>query len=162
MKVRLVTSEDANAICDIYNFYVANTTITFEEKNVDLVEMRRRIENYITYYPWFVCEVDNQLVGYAYATKWKERTAYRHSAEITVYLKNDSVGSGYGTALYKELLSALCKTECHTILAGIALPNESSIKLHENFGFKKVAHFEAVGFKFGKWIDVGYWQKINK
>lgn len=159
MSIRHAISADANQICEIYNHYIANTVITFEEEFISPEAMAARIESYTKIYPWLVCEVDNKIVGYAYATKWRERAAYRHSVEITVYVKNSLGGRGYGKALYAELLGRLEAMGCHLLLAGIALPNEASIGLHESFGFTKAAHFSEVGFKFGQWVDVGYWQK---
>ena len=82
--------------------------------------------------------------------------------EISVYIQNEMVGKGYGKALCAELLDALKKSGCHAVIGGVALPNEASIALHEHFGFGKVAHFSEVGFKFGRWVDVAYWQKILK
>lgn len=161
MDIRACTPEDVKDICEIYNHYIENTTITFEENPVDHNEMLKRMESYTQTYPWYVCEVDCKVIGYAYATKWKERSAYKHSVEVTVYLKHSLAGKGYGTALYAALLDALYKMNCHLILAGIALPNDASIKLHESYGFKKVAHFSEVGRKFDNWIDVGYWEKKN-
>lgn len=161
MNIRACKPEDIKSICEIYNYYVKNTTITFEENPVDHKEMLRRLESYTQSYPWFVCEADGAVVGYAYATKWKDRSAYKHSAEMTVYVSNTSVGKGFGKVLYAALLESLYSMNCHLILAGIALPNASSIKLHESYGFKKVAHFSEVGRKFDNWIDVGYWEKKN-
>ena len=159
MGIRPCTPDDVDDICEIYNHYVRNTTITFEENPVDHSEMLERVESYTQTYPWYVCEVEGKVIGYAYATKWKERSAYKHSVEVTVYVKHLLTGKGYGKALYMALLNALYKMNCHLILAGIALPNDASIKLHESYGFKKVAHFSEVGRKFDSWIDVGYWEK---
>jgi L-amino acid N-acyltransferase YncA len=161
MNIRACEPEDVKSICEIYNYYVKNTTVTFEENTVDHSEMLKRLETYTKTYPWFVCEVDRNVVGYAYATKWKDRGAYKHSAELTIYLKNTNMGKGYGKALYAVLLDALYSMNCHLVLAGIALPNETSIKLHESFGFRKAAHFSEIGHKFDNWIDVGYWEKKN-
>ena len=159
MLVRPCEEQDMPAICEIYNYYIKNTTITFEEDELDVYAIKARVEAYTKSFPWLVCEVDGSVVGYAYATKWKERAAYRKSLEVTVYVKHSLGGKGYGKALYSVLLNSLNNLDCHVILAGIALPNEASIGLHEHFGFKKVAHFPEVGFKFGKWVDVGYWQR---
>jgi len=160
MIIRACEVKDAPKICEIYNYYVENTVITFEEIPVDTATMVERIESYTKLYPWYVCEVDGVIVGYAYATKWKERVAYKKSAEVTVYVKNEQGGKGFGKALYSALIESLKTNGCHVVLGGIALPNDASVGLHESFGFKKVAHFEEVGFKIGRWVDVGYWQKI--
>ena len=160
MRIRNCQLQDAQQICDIYNFYVENTTITFEEVPVSVEEMARRIDAYTKLCAWFVCEVDGVLVGYAYATKWKERSAYKLTVETTVYIRNNLSGKGYGKALYTALLESLRIQKFHVALGCLALPNEPSAKLHEFFGFEKVAHYAEVGRKFNRWVDVGYWQKI--
>ena len=98
------------------------------------------------------------LAGYAYATKWRVRHAYRYSVETSVYVGAGHGRKGYGSALYGELLRRLRTSGCHLAIAGIAQPNEASVALHERMGFRKVAHFGEVGFKFGRWLDVGYWE----
>jgi L-amino acid N-acyltransferase YncA len=159
MLIRPCTPSDTAAICTIYNYYIEHTVITFEETPLSVAQMQERINTYIQRYPWLVCEVDGEVVGYAYASKWKERVAYKHTAEITVYLKHDIIQKGYGSALYAELIAQLKTGGCHVALGCIAIPNEPSVKLHERLGFQKVAHFTAVGRKFDRWLDVGYWQK---
>jgi phosphinothricin acetyltransferase len=110
--------------------------------------------------PWLVAEEDGTVVGYAYATKWRTRPAYRQSVEVTVYVASDRRRRGIGSVLYDSLLDELRDHGIHAAIGGIALPNPASVALQEKFGFEKVAHFAEVGFKFGKWIDVGYWQRI--
>ncbi|HEQ0023367.1 TPA: N-acetyltransferase [Pseudomonas aeruginosa] len=161
MIIRLCESRDVAQICEIYNYYINHTVITFETEPLTISEMSERIDAYTKVYPWFVCEVEGRIVGYAYASKWKERSAYKNTAEVTVYLKNGLSRQGFGKALYASLLQSLRELKCHVVLACIALPNEPSEKLHEHLGFKKVAHFSEVGYKFGNWVDVGYWQKVN-
>jgi L-amino acid N-acyltransferase YncA len=156
--IRSVTPGDAAAIADVYNHYILNTVITFEETPVDAGEMERRILKITAAYPWVVHEEDNAVLGYAYASRWGERASYRHSAAATVYLKPDAHGRGIGSGLYRALLEELKQRGVHTVLGGIALPNEKSRRLHEKFGFRKVSHLSEVGYKFGRWIDVGYWQ----
>jgi L-amino acid N-acyltransferase YncA len=159
--IRSATRADAESIVRIYNHYVLNTTITFEEEAVSSEEMADRItEVASSSLPWGVLEQDGHLVGYAYATKWKERFAYRFSVESTVYLAPDLGGRGLGTKLYEVLLAQLKAKGFHAVISGIALPNPSSIALHEKFGMTKVAHFKEVGFKFGQWLDVGYWEGL--
>lgn len=109
--------------------------------------------------PWLVAEEGGEAAGYAYATPWRARTGYRFSVEITVYLAPGQAGRGIGSRLYGELFPMLQARRIHAVMGGIALPNEASVALHEKFGMRKVAHFEAVGFKFDRWIDVGYWQR---
>jgi len=139
---------------------VGHTIITFEEDAVDGAEMSRRIREVISAgLPWLVAEEAGAVAGYAYASTWRTREAYRYCTEVTVYLDRHRLGRGLGTALYEALFARLQGSGTHALLGCIALPNEASVALHERFGMKKVAHFEEVGFKFGRWIDVGYWQK---
>lgn len=157
--IRPSSTADAARICAIYNHYVANTTISFEEAPVDEDDMARRIEDVQQAgLPWLVLTLDGKVVGYAYATQWRARPAYRHSVESSVYLDAELHGQGWGTALYRHLVDALRARGLRTLIAGIAQPNERSVALHERLGFRKVAHFSEVGFKFGRWVDVGYWQ----
>lgn len=159
MLIRSYKAGDESSICTIYNHFIANTVVTFEEVPVTAAEMQQRIAAYLQTYPWYVCEWDGEVVGYSYASKWHARAAYRHTAEATVYVKQGWSRRGIGKALYETLLAELVRRDCHVVLGVIALPNESSVGLHERFGFRKVAHFSEVGRKFGRWIDVGYWQK---
>ena len=150
---------DAAAVAAIYNHYVLNTTISFEEEAVDAADMAGRIADVQQGgLPWVVLTLDEVVVGYAYATKWRARHAYRFAVESTVYLHKDHGGKRYGAALYAYLLEQLRQRDFHTVIGGIAQPNVASVALHEKFGFRKVAHFSEVGFKFARWIDVGYWE----
>ena len=158
--VRSATKNDAQQLVDIYNYYILNTTVTFEKTPITKEDMQSRVSNVQSKYPWLVLENDGVLVGYAYATDWKPRYAYRHSIECTVYLKDGESGNGYGSLLYAELIKQLKQLKVHTMIGGIAQPNPGSIALHEKFGFTKVAHFKEVGFKFEQWVDVAYWQLI--
>jgi phosphinothricin acetyltransferase len=159
--IRFVKKDDARSIADIYNYYVLNTEISFEEEAVTEVEMRKRIEEKTRKFPWIVYEENNEILGYAYLGNWKERTAYRHTVEDTIYIKESERGKGIGKKLFERLLEEVSKyKEIHAIMGVIALPNEKSVEMHERNGFKKAAHFKEVGFKNNKWIDVGYWEKI--
>ncbi len=109
-------------------------------------------------HPWFVIEEQGVLVGFTYAAPWKSRAAYEFSCETTVYIAKNCSGKGLGRKLYQRLIDELRESPIHLLVAGIALPNDASVALHEKLGFRKVAHFNEVGFKFGKFIDVGYWQ----
>ena len=161
MEIREAKTADAVTVAAIYNHYVQASTITFEEKPISAQEMAGRMVAVSTQNLfWFVAVKHNLVVGYAYATPWKSRSAYRHSTELTVYVAAGNEGKGVGTGLYRRILPALKSRGCHTVLAGIALPNPASITLHERFGFKKVAHLSEVGFKMQRWIDVGYWQLL--
>lgn len=157
--IRPVLPSDISELCTIYNHYVRNTVITFEEANVPEQEMQRRVTETTLRYPWLVYEHNNTVIGYAYATHWKVRSAYRFSAESTIYLHPDHTQKGIGKVLYTSLIGELGKTTIHSLIGGIALPNPSSIALHERLGFRKCAQFNQVGYKFGQWIDVGYWEK---
>lgn len=157
--IRPALVSDADAIARIYNHYIRNTAITFEEMPVSAQEMVARIaELDAASLPWLVMEQDEQVIGYAYASKWKGRCAYRFSVESTVYLDPAHTGGGLGTSLYAALFAALRDRGMHVVIGGIALPNAASVALHEKLGLQKVAHFKEVGFKFEQWIDVGYWQ----
>ncbi len=159
--IRSATAEDAQRIAEIYNYYTRNTVITFEEIPVPEQEMRERIEDVLgAGLPWLVADTGQGVLGFAYAGEWKGRCAYRHSVEITIYLHHECGGSGWGSRLYEALFEELRAGTTHVAIAGIALPNEASIALHEKFGMEKVAHFAEVGFKFERWLDVGYWQLI--
>jgi L-amino acid N-acyltransferase YncA len=159
VRIRAAGPADAQAICSIYNHYVATTTISFEEDAVTAHEMANRIADVQGIgLPWLVLTAGQQVMGYAYATKWRARPAYRSSVESTVYLDREATGHGWGKALYMALLQALREAQAHTVIGGIAQPNERSVALHEGLGFVKVAHFEQVGRKFGRWVDVAYWQ----
>jgi L-amino acid N-acyltransferase YncA len=157
--IRPATAQDAEGIAGIYNHYIANTVITFEEQIVTPEQMAARIETVgSSSLPWMVAKRGGQLLGYAYAAPWKARSAYRFSVETTVYLDPEALGQGVGSRLYETLFADLGKRGVRAAIGGIALPNPASVALHEKLGMKKVAHFERVGFKFDQWIDVGYWQ----
>jgi L-amino acid N-acyltransferase YncA len=158
--IRNVTVADAEAIAGIYNPYVAETTVTFEEEPVSTAEMETRIRDTLGALPWLVAEIDGRVIAFAYASRWKGRCAYRYAVESTVYVDRAHPRNGLGTLLYHELFDQLRACSMHSVLAGITLPNEASVALHEKFGFKKVAHFREVGWKFSRWIDVGYWQLL--
>ncbi|MFO0758589.1 MAG: arsinothricin resistance N-acetyltransferase ArsN1 family B [Byssovorax sp.] len=158
--IRSATAEDAAEVARIYNPYVEETVITFEEEPVSPAEMARRIaEVQDASLPWLVAEAPGRLAGYAYAARWKTRASYRFSVEITVYVAGAEVGRGVGVALYETLFPALKARNVHAVMAGIALPNDPSIRLHERFGMQKVAHFQEVGLKLGRWVDVAYWER---
>jgi phosphinothricin acetyltransferase len=158
--IRDVRLSDASAICSIYNEYVKNTIITFEEEPATLEEMQNRINEVIQNYPWIIYEENEKVIGYAYASKWKTRSAYRHTVECTFYLEKNFTGKGIGSQLSVELIKRLKEKSIHSIIYGIALPNDASIALSEKLGFSKIGHFKEVGYKFNKWIDVGYWELI--
>ncbi len=157
--IRNASLDDASQIAALYSHYVQSTTISFEEKALTGEDMANRLSAVAAAgLPWLVAEREGQLIGFACASPWKLRHAYRHSVEISIYLHPQQRGAGIGTALYTQLFAALRERPVHAVLACIALPNAHSVALHEKFGMRKVAHFAEVGYKFGQWLDVGYWQ----
>ncbi|MGH8183416.1 MAG: arsinothricin resistance N-acetyltransferase ArsN1 family B [Rhodanobacteraceae bacterium] len=158
--IRAATSADAPAVCAIYNHYVTNTIVTFEEQPVAATEMQSRMAAVLEKLPWLVLEHDGEIVGYACASPWKARSGYRFTVETSVYLVPAQIGRGLGTTLYASLLHDLRARNIHCVIGGAALPNPASVALHEKLGFTKVAHFRGNGFKFGRWIDVAYWQRL--
>lgn len=156
--IRQATIRDAAQIAEIYRPYVVDTAISFETTPPSTAEMAARMEESGEKFPWLVCETDGQVMGYAYAGPYKSRCAYGWSVESTVYVRQGCHGKGIGRDLYTKLLAILKEQGAVNVIGGIALPNAASIGLHESFGFTKVANFKDVGFKLGKWWDVGYWQ----
>jgi phosphinothricin acetyltransferase len=157
--IREATEEDAEAVTKIYNYYIQNTVITFEEDHLnpsDFIERIRKVQK--SGFSWLVAEVGGEIIGYAYSSKWNDRTAYRHTAEVSVYLAHHVRYEGWGTKLYEALFASLREKSIHIAIGGITLPNPASVAIHEKFGMEKVAHFKQVGYKFGSWLDVGYWQ----
>ena len=158
---RPATAADAEAIARIYNYYVANTVITFEEEAVSATDMAARIaEAQSLSLPWLVAEIEGAIAGFAYARRWRPRSAYKYSAETTIYLERGYEGRRIGTTLYSMLLPLLRERGIHVAIGGVALPNDASIALHEKLGFERVATFRQVGFKHDRWVDVAYWQLV--
>ncbi len=161
IEIRDAAASDAGSLARVYNFYVTDTIVTFEEEPVSAAGMMSRLQDVqAALLPWLVAERAGEVVGYACATKWKERYGYRFSAEVSVYLDPDQRGLGIGSKLYQRLLQLLRLGGVHVAIGGIALPNDASVALHEKFGFERVAWFKEVGFKFNRWIDVAYWEKV--
>ena len=159
--IRTAVADDARRVAAIYNHYIAETVVTFETAPVATEAMHARVQGVQDAgLPWLVAESGEDIVGYAYAAPWKARDAYRFAVESTIYLAPEATGRGIGRGLYEALLQRLQARELHTAIGGIALPNAASVALHEAMGFAKVAHFREVGFKSGRWIDVGYWQRM--
>lgn len=155
--IRLVKTQDIAAILDIYSYYIEETVISFEEEVPTLDEFTHRVETISQHLPWLVYLSEDEVLGYAYASKHRERSAYRWSVDVSVYLKNNSHGKGIGTQLYKVLLHLLIYLGYYNAYAGISLPNEKSVRIHEKFGFLPVGIYKKVGFKFNQWTDVGWW-----
>lgn len=161
IETRDARAADAAQIAAIYNHYVAATIVTFEVELVDVQDMQARVAAVQDDgLPWLVADDDaGDVLGYAYATRWRARAAYRSSVESSIYLAPHATGRRIGRRLYERLLERLRACGLHTVIGGAALPNPASIALHEALGFAKVAHLREVGHKFGRWIDVGYWQR---
>jgi phosphinothricin acetyltransferase len=156
--IRNVRLSDAKAITDIHNYYILNSVANLEEHCTPVSVIEERIKTTITTLPWLVYEYNNEVIGYAYAGVWKPRSGYNKTAETTVYLKHGIVQRGIGTALYTTLIAQLKDLSFKELIGGISLPHPQSVGLHEKLGYKKVAHFKKVGYKFNQWVDVGYWQ----
>lgn len=157
--IRPVNSSDSAELVDIYNHYIANTLITFEEELLTSHQFEDRIKIITAKYPFLVFELDKKIVGFAYGNKWRERSAYRFALESSVYVHPKFFGQKIGVKLYEQLFIELKKIGCREIIGVITLPNEISVNMHEKMGFVKAAHFKKVGFKFDTWCDVGFWQK---
>ncbi|MBD9499500.1 N-acetyltransferase family protein [Pseudomonas sp. PDM17] len=158
IEIRQARPEDAPAVQLIYAPIVAGTAISFEEVPPTIEEMRQRIVSTLQNYPYLVAERDGRLVGYAYASQHRARAAYRWAVDVTVYIAEGERRAGVGRSLYAALLPILAKQGFNAAYAGIALPNAGSVGLHEQLGFRHIGTFPQVGFKLGRWHDVGYWR----
>lgn len=152
--IRPVQATDAPAIAAIYADYVANTTISFETTPPTAEQMLQRILTLSASYPYLVWEQDGRILGYCYAHAWKERPAYAHTWESTIYLSPQAKGLGIGSALMHRLIQDCRATGCHALIACITGNNTASQLFHEKLGFTKVSHFPQVGYKFNQWLDV--------
>lgn len=157
--IRLARPDDAESIRAIYEPIVRDTIISFELEPPTAEECRRRIEQRLQTHPWLVAELDQRVVGYAYALPFRTRPAYQWTAEVSVYVDTKNHRQGLGRALYTSLFSALERLGYRTLVAGVALPNPASVALHERMGFEPVGVFKNVGFKFNMWIDVQWFSR---
>lgn len=161
LTIRPATAADAWAIAGIYNHYIRNTVVTFEEEPVSTKVMEGRIAAVReAALPWLLADSRDGIIGYAYAGQFHARAAYRYAVETTVYLAHGREGQGTGTRLYTELLTLLKAQGARTAVGLIALPNAPSVTLHEKLGFAHTGTLQGVGFKLDRWVDVGYWQKL--
>lgn len=158
MYIRLASEDDAAGILSIYAPYIINTSLTFETEAPVENEFKERIKKYLLKYPWLVCETDGQIAGYAYASQYRERTAYQWSTECSVYIHDDFHRCGIAQALYSALFAVLKKQGFMNVYAVINLPNDKSVALHERMGFAYFATYEKVGYKLGQWKNVGWWR----
>jgi len=156
--IRPLDVNDAQQLLDIYNYYVLNTSVTFDIEVLTIENFKDKLNTIKSDYPFIVFEEDNKILGYAYGSKFRPKPAYNYVVESTVYVKHTAHGKQIGTKLYAELLQQLKNINLHTVLGVLTIPNDASIKLHEKFGFEQVANLREVGFKFGEWQHVGIWQ----
>ncbi|MBE9179294.1 N-acetyltransferase [Oculatella sp. LEGE 06141] len=146
-------------ITEIYNWYISNTTITFETETISPLEMKKRVQEKVAKHDWLVGEFNQEIVGYAYYGSFRSRPAYNHTVELTIYLAQESIGKGFGKSLYDELIKSAEKHGFRELIGVIALPNLKSTMLHQNLGFEEIGVLKKVGYKFDKYIDVAIWQK---
>lgn len=167
MVIRAATREDAGSLLKIYSYYVENTAISFEYVAPSLDEFSKRISSTLEKYPYIVLEDDGLIRGYAYAGAFHSRAAYAHCCEVTIYLDRDSKGNGYGKALYEALEKALKKMGIINLYACIADPEvedeyltKNSECFHQHMGYTKVGEFHKCGYKFGRWYNMIWMEKI--
>jgi phosphinothricin acetyltransferase len=158
VRIRLANEIDADPIASIYRPIVEQTAISFETVAPDRYEMTRRIVETLRHYPWLVCEADGHVIGYASAARHRVRAAYQWSVDTSVYTDRHYRRLGVGRGLYLSLFGILAAQGYFNAYAGIALPNDSSVALHESMGFEPLGVYRRVGYKLGEWRDVGWWQ----
>jgi L-amino acid N-acyltransferase YncA len=157
--IRLADDRDAEAVQRIYAPFVLHTAVSFETVPPGIAEMRARIAKTLPRYPWLVLEEGSEVIGYVYASAHRERPAYVWSVDTTVYVDAAHRRRGAGRALYASLFAVLELQGFHNAFAGIALPNPGSVGLHEALGFQAIGVYREVGYKLGRWHDVGWWQR---
>src|SRR5690349_17840892 len=161
--MRTATTADARDILDIYAPFVLSTAISFENELPSLGQMEKRIQSCLEKFPWVVISNEGKIAGYAYASRHREREAYQWSCETSVYVHENYRGKGIAAELYRVLLEILKLQGFRTAYAGITLPNEASVRLHEKCGFAQFAFYENVGFKLNRWQNVGWWRlRLNE
>ena len=156
--VRVATVLDAAVVAAIYAPAVVDTIISFELEPPTTDAMAKRIASTLPTHPWLVAERDGAVVGYAYGSRHRQRAAYRWSVDVAVYLREDARRQGIGRALYERLVEILKTQGFHMAYGGIALANPASVGLHEAVGFEFLCVYKEVGYKMGRWVDVGWWQ----
>jgi phosphinothricin acetyltransferase len=160
LTIRVANEADAQQIRAIYAPHVESGVASFETDVPDVETMRARMRKLLPTHPWLVCVDGEYIAGYAYAGLHRERAAYRWSTEVTAYVHADYRGRGVGKRLYAALCTLLRTQGYVNAYAGITLPNEASVALHESCGFKPCALYRHTGHKFGTWYDVGWWQLV--
>lgn len=156
--IRVAKESDAEAIAEIYCPLVESSPITFEVAVPGLEDFKSRIREIGDRFPWLICEVNQQVVGYAYGSPYRAREAYRWSAEASIYVGREFQRKGIASALYQKLFSALAIQGYRNVYAGITLPNTASVYLHRSIGFEEIGVFKKAGYKLGAWHDVSWWQ----
>jgi L-amino acid N-acyltransferase YncA len=156
--IRIATADDAEFILKIYAPYIEDTSYTFETDVPTIEAFKERISSYLHNWPWLVCEIDGVIAGYAYAAKHRERVAYQWSIESSVYVHDDYQRMGVARALYTALINILKLQGFRNLYAVINLPNDKSVSFHEKSGFEYFATYKNVGYKLGRWKNVGWWQ----
>lgn len=159
LRIRDAVSADTEALLGIYRPFVLETAVSFELEAPSAVEFERRIRDAQSKWSWLVAEREGEILGYAYGSPYRSRAAYRWSVETSAYVDGAYRRQGVGKALYAQLLEVLADKGYCTAYAGIALPNEASIRLHQSLGFGEVGVFRRAGHKFGRWHDVSWWQR---
>ena len=154
MRTRVANTEDAPGIVDIYRPAITERATSFEIEVPSAAEMAERIATTLERYPWLVCEDDSGLVGYAYATRHRDRAAYQWCVEVSAYVRDGQHRRGVGRVLYLQLFDLLTAQGFHIAYAGITLPNDASVAFHRAMGFVPVGTYRDIGYKFGKWHDV--------
>lgn len=157
--IRPVQPSDVVKITDLYNWYIVNTTITFEIAAIAYAEMEKRIQERVQQYDWLVAEINQEVVGYAYYGKFHTRAAYRHTVESSIYLSSEHTGKGLGTALYSALIQSATTHGFRELISLVTLPNPASLTLHQKLGFIEAGLLRNVGYKFDQYLDVSIWQK---
>lgn len=158
--IRTATIEDAKGILSVYTPYILNTTITYEYDVPTVKEFKERIHNIMEFYPYLVCEVAGEIVGFAYASKHKERAAFKWGAEISIYIKEDYHGSGIAARLYDQIIDILYKQGVYKVYALIDSPNEKSEQFHLKRGFKEIGCLLHTAYKLDRWCDLKYYEKV--
>jgi len=156
--IRTARDSDAESILKIYAPYIENTSYTFETETPTIDSFGERITSYLQNWPWLVCEIEGVIAGYAYGSRHRERTAYQWSVECSVYVHDDFFRKGVAKALYLALIGILKLQGFRNLYAVINLPNDRSVNFHERMGFEYFATYKNVGYKLGKWKNVGWWQ----